>query len=174
MSTSLKEMNELLALKRRENYLNSLGQHLNPQEIQKKMQLGGKNPEFMGMSIEEMDAAIQKRKSMKDLSVSSKEIDLIVQDYMELYPEGSVENKDGKTFLTFPSQEEVVKFCKGQAEKERLFKVVDNETNKVLAYSNGDGELYNGDGTKYSSGDFKPSTDDAKDFIYPSSSSMQP
>ncbi len=61
--------------------------------------------------------------------------------------------EDGKVSLPFPSKQDEVNFYLDQCEKNREFVVVNIKTNKVVAYSNGDGTLYHGDGRAFHQGD---------------------
>lgn len=51
-------------------------------------------------------------------------------------------DKDGKVSLDFKSPEDMTDFFKERADAKDRFVMIDAETKKVLAYSNGDGKLY--------------------------------
>ena len=176
MSTREQELKRLIELKKLQEEL----QVLNKKDMQEKIKLERAHLDYLNMDSRTMVEAIQKG-PMPEVGVKSKAIDPIINDYKaqysgkEWYKEPEV--KDGKTYLTFPSEEEIGKFFTGQAEKERPFTLIDAQTNKVLAYSNGDGKLYNGSGKEYEGGKFEPSTEDFSSFKIPepesSSASMR-
>jgi hypothetical protein len=51
-------------------------------------------------------------------------------------------NKDGMLQLPFKSEQDLSKFLQSQAETKQRFLLVDAATQKVIAFSNGDGNLY--------------------------------
>lgn len=167
MSAKQKELERLLELKKKQEEL----QVLNQTDMQERLKLEKKYMEFLQMSSQQMEEELKKRGPVKEVDVKSKDIDAIVEDYKKLYSKESwykePETKDGKTTLTFPSQEALGDFLKGQAEKNRSFVVVDAATNKVLAYSNGDGKLYNGNKTPYTGGEFQASDKEFSHFKMP-------
>jgi hypothetical protein len=80
-----------------------------------------------------------------------------------------VQNDDGSITMHFQSPQDMADFSQKQATEKQNFVMIDEKTNKVMAYSNGDGKLYNGDGTEYDAaqkGEFKTGKD-YKDFIMP-------
>ncbi len=100
----------------------------------------------------------------KQVSVQSDQIEAILKAYKERFADDDWYKKhplemeeDGSVTLHFKSFDDLADFSKEQAESGASFTIVDKETNKVMAYSNGDGKLYNGDGTEFKAGQ--------KDFI---------
>lgn len=68
--------------------------------------------------------------------------------YKEGYKKPDIK-EDGSIALSFPKPEDAGEFFQAQAKAGVPFMVVDAKTNKVMAYSNGDGTMKNGDGTPY-------------------------
>ncbi|HFY0601834.1 TPA: Dot/Icm T4SS effector CegC4 [Legionella pneumophila] len=167
MSAKQKELERLLELKKKQEEQ----QVLNQKDMLERIKLENKYMEFLQMTSQQMEEELKKRGPVKEVDVKGKDIDPIIADYKKLYSKESwykePETKDGKTHLTFPSQEAAGTFFRDQAEKNRSFIVIDATTNKVLAYSNGDGKLYNGNGSLYQGGDFKASKEDFTSFKMP-------
>ncbi|MFO9101080.1 Dot/Icm T4SS effector CegC4 [Legionella pneumophila] len=167
MSAKQKELERLLELKKKQEEQ----QVLNQKDMLERIKLENKYMEFLQMTSQQMEEELKKRGPVKEVEVKGKDIDPIIEDYKKLYSKESwykePETKDGKTHLTFPSQEAAGTFFRDQAEKNRSFIVIDAATNKVLAYSNGDGKLYNGNGSIYQGGDFKASKEDFTSFKMP-------
>ncbi|RUR21738.1 type IV secretion protein Dot [Legionella qingyii] len=162
-----KEVERLLSLKKKQEELGVLNQ----KDMQEKMKLENKHKEFLQMSSQQMEHELTKKGSMKKVGVEGDDLKLIIEDYKRKYGEQSwykePEEKDGKVTLTFPSQEEVGIFFEAQARENRSFIIVDNKTNEVIAYSNGDGNLYNGNGSVYEGGEFQSSNQSISDFTMP-------
>ncbi|KGP63946.1 type IV secretion protein Dot [Legionella norrlandica] len=167
MSAKQKELERLLELKKKQEEL----QVLNQKDMLERIKLENKYLEFLQMNSQQMEEELKKRGPVKEVEVRSEDLDPIIEDYKKLYSKESwykePEIKDGKTHLSFPSQEAASNFFKDQAEKNRSFIVVDGATNKVLAYSNGDGKLYNGNGSVYQGGEFQASKEDFSHFKMP-------
>ena len=162
-----KDIQRLLDLKKKQEELGVLNQ----KDMQEKMKLETRHKEFLQMSSQQMEEELKKKGLMKKVGVESEDSKLILEDYKRKYGEESwykePEEKDGKTTLTFPSEEEVGIFFGEQAKANRSFILVDHETKKVIAYSNGDGTLYNGNGSVYEGGKFQSSNQSISDFIMP-------
>ncbi|RUR20664.1 hypothetical protein ELY21_00840 [Legionella sp. km535] len=130
---------------------------LEEQQLQELNQLMEKNSQLAKMSMLELQEALAKEKELPKADVSSKNIDPIVEDYNkqfskeDWYREPKVEN--GRVTLAFPTKEAMTDFFHKQAELNRPFVVVDHATNKVMAFSKGDGTLYHGDGRPFVKGD---------------------
>ncbi len=167
MSANQKELERLLELKKKQETL----QVLNQKDMQEKMKLESKYMHFLQMNSQQMEEELKKKGPVQSVEVESKDLDPIVEDYIKQFGKQSwyrkPETTDGRTNLTFPSQEEAGNFFKAQAEKNRSFIIVDDKTNKVIAYSNGDGKLYNGNDSVYNGGAFQTSNKDLADFIMP-------
>lgn len=144
---------------------------LNSKEAFEKAKLeikfGGQYANLTGQELEEEQKKIKAVKT----TVESEDLNPLVADYKNLYSKESwykepiVEN--GRTELTFPSQEVAANFFQDQAVKNRGFIVVDSQ-NKVIAYSNGDGKLYHSDGNEFKKGDkLTPSEIDLDQFQIP-------
>ncbi|QMT59410.1 type IV secretion protein Dot [Legionella sp. PC997] len=160
-----KEIQRLLDLKKKQEDLGVLNQN----DMQEKMKLETKHKEFLQMSSQQMEEELKKG-FMKKIGVESEDSKLILEDYKRKYSEQSwykePEEKNGKLTLSFPSEEEVGVFFGAQAKANRSFILV-NEKNEVLAYSNGDGTLYNGNGSVYEGGKFQSSNQPLSDFVMP-------
>jgi len=97
----------------------------------------------------------------------------IVSDYYKMFGGkpgyvAPVVNTDGSISLSFPEKGDAEDFCLDQAGKGRRFIVIDAETNTVMAYSNGDGNLYNANGDVFKKGDsLKPSNISRNGFELP-------
>ncbi len=115
-----------------------------------------------------------------ELGVSPKEeedTNSIIQAYKTAfggkpgYKEPIVDEK-GRIVLSFPQKGDAEAFFQDQAKKGQEFVIVDIKTNKVIAYSCGDGTLYHGDGKEFKQGDsLKPSDVSFDNFEFPSPSS---
>jgi hypothetical protein len=115
----------------------------------------------------------------KQMSVQSEQIDALLKAYKDRFGEDDWYKKhppeveeDGSLTMHFKSFDDLADFSKEQAEAGVPFTMVDKATNKVMAYSNGDGKLYNGDGTEFKAGqkDFIAG-DDLKNFKMPAPTS---
>ncbi|GGI76286.1 hypothetical protein [Legionella impletisoli] len=111
-------------------------------------------------------------------SKETEEFKAVIDDYMDFVGEFAKQRpvaQEGLLKLDFPSPEKAIDFFQQQASKNRSFIVVDEKTNKVLAYSNGDGQLYHGDGNLFKPGDkLTRSEIDFKDFHAPKSGTIRP
>lgn len=167
MSTEQKDLEKLLALKKKQEEQ----QVLNQLDMLEKMKLERRYMAYVEMNSQQMAEDIQKKGEVQQVVVQSTESDPIVEDYKKAYANESwykePEISGNRTTLCFPSQETMADFFSGQAHQQRPFMVVDKASNKVLAYSNGDGVLYNGNGSVYTSGAFEPSEQVADDFHPP-------
>ena len=118
-----------------------------------------------------MEEQLQKQAAVQQVGVKSPALDPIIEDYKKAYSKESwykePEVDGNRTTLSFPSQETMAEFFNNQAQQERPFMVVDKASNKVLAYSNGDGKLYNGNGSAYTGGTFQPSDKEVDEFHVP-------
>lgn len=163
MSTSQQELQRLLELKKQEE--------LNQADLQERMKLEMKHKEFIKLSYEEMEAKL-KAPPTEQLKVSGKSVDPIMAAYNEIYAEEEWYEEpkvEGNTvLLKFPTPEEAGKFFMKQSENGHIFLISDPKTNKVMAYSNGDGQLYHGDGQVFKAGEaLKVADIDAKSFEIP-------
>lgn len=145
---------------------------LNDKQAQEFMALSLKNAELAQLSLEQLQEELKKSAAEQKVSVKSNKLDDILTDYKAKYGKEDwykePEVKNGKVELVFPSIEAASNFMLEQAEKNRPFVVVDGKTNKVMAYSNGDGTLYHGDGRPFAKGDeLSPSGGDINDFRMP-------
>lgn len=110
------------------------------------------------------------------------ESDDLIDDYMKFMKDLGQEDiprpepdENGRTTLSFPTEKSAVDFFNKAAESNRKFIVVDAETNKVICYSNGDGNLYQPDGQKYASDNKMIASDvDINDFRMPESPRPSP
>lgn len=77
------------------------------------------------------------------------------------------EKKEGSMSISFPKKGDAERFFIDQAQK-GMHMIILEEKNKVIAYSNGDSNLYHADGVSFQANDsFKPSNTDVKDFKVP-------
>jgi hypothetical protein len=167
MSTQQQELAKLLVLKKQQEELLVLDQA----DRIEKMKLECRHRLFLEMSSQQMEAELNKKEAVQHVVIHSLVIDPIVEDYKNLYsketwykePEVSAD----QTTLNFPSQDTLVSFFNEQAQIKRSFTLIDKNSNKVLAYSNGDGTLYHGNGDAYISGHFQPSDKKVEDFKVP-------
>lgn len=167
MSSNKTEITRLLELKK----LQEVHQVLDKVAMQEKMKLEMKYKEFLHLNSLEMNNILinntpLKASAHKVIDLSSSESDdmaLIIKDYNKLYSKESWYKEpvthNGKTSLTFPSETHLADFMMDQSDKHRKFIVVDGKTNKVIAYSDGDGILHHGDGKEFKPGD-KPTPSD--------------
>ena len=110
------------------------------------------------------------------------ESDDLIDDYMKFMKDLGHEDiprpepdENGRTTLSFPTEKSAVEFFNKEAEANRKFIVVDAATNKVICYSNGDGNLYQPDGQKYASNNKMIASDvDIDDFRMPESPRPSP
>ncbi len=151
MSTKEQEIKRLIELKRLQEELQVLDQIT----MQEKMKLDMKYKKYLSLSSEEMEE--QLNNLPVQTSVKGESLDAILGDYKKLYSGESwyqePKMEDGTLTLSFPTQQDAVNFYLDQSEKNREFVVVNIKTNKVVAYSNGDGKLYHGDGRAFQQGD---------------------
>lgn len=125
----------------------------------------------------ELDAEENAKK--KQMSVQSEQIDAMLKAYKDRFGDDEWYKKhppeveeDGSLTMHFKSFDDLADFSQEQAEAGVPFTMVDKDTNRVLAYSNGDGKLYNGDGSEFKAGqkDFIAG-DDLKNFKMPTPNS---
>lgn len=165
MSMQEEELKKLLAIKKKEEE----NKVLSDEEQRQKAALGIKHADFLKMTSQEMEKTLTADPSKKsvDVGVKSPTIEQIIQDYKKRYPNAAEPvTKEGKTELFFPSQKEAAEFLMDQASKNRRF-IVTDQSGKVIAYSNGDGQLYNGNGSQYKSGEFQASNKSLGEFEMP-------
>ncbi|WP_133130424.1 hypothetical protein [Legionella yabuuchiae] len=117
-------------------------------------------------------------RSGDDSTETPEEFQAIIDDYMSFVGEFAKERpeaKGGLLKLDFPTPENAVDFFQQQASKSRSFIIFDEQTKKVLAYSNGDGQLHHGNGKPFQKDDkLTRSEIDYKDFHMPSPDTMRP
>ncbi|KTD44819.1 hypothetical protein [Legionella quateirensis] len=142
---------------------------LEDKQMQELNQLIEKNSHLAKMSVLEMQEELAKGRDLQQADIVSKNLDPIIEDYKkqfgkeDWYKEPKVEN--GKVTLEFPSKEALSDFMQKQAELNRPFVLVDQATNKVMAYSKGDGTLFHGDGKPFVKGDeLKPCGVDIEEY----------
>lgn len=98
--------------------------------------------------------------------INSEFEDSVIAQYKKMFAQDDWYNEeknqphsdDGGINLKFKSQEDLANFALAQAETNQAFCLLDPNTKEILAYSKGDGVLYNGDGSIYEKGDFKSGT----------------
>lgn len=104
-------------------------------------------------SVEEtLDQMAEKESKKQSALIQSEEMDKILEAYRqhcknktppkEIKEDDLKADKDGKVNLQFDSPEDMTSFFKQQAEEKQRFIMIDAQTNKVIAYSNGDGQLW--------------------------------
>lgn len=112
----------------------------------------------------------------KAILIQSEQAELMLQAFKkkfgtdEWYKKNtSPEMKESTLNLSFKNEEDLTAFFAEQAQGDkehgvvpRHFIIVDKETQKVLAYSNGDGALYHGNGEKFELGKDKSLLDFSK------------
>jgi hypothetical protein len=107
----------------------------------------------------------------KQVYVESEDLAQIISAYKNKYHQESwykePEIKDGIACFAFPTYEEAGLFFEELAAENKVFIVVTRETRKILAYSNGDGNLFNADGSMYKGGALTVSNQDLANFIMP-------
>lgn len=163
----IEQIKKLIELKKAEEKAKLNNEIFNQQTLLMKLQKDFL--EFSKLNSEEMQKLLDKKIEPKTINVEqASNVNSMVEDYRKKYSkekwykEPVVEGN--KTKLTFPSQEEAANFMLDQAKKGQDFIVVDGKTQKVIAYSNGDGHLYNGDGKEFKPGDpFVPSQHSPED-----------
>jgi len=118
---------------------------------------------------------LQLKESSKSEEVAfqaDKSIDLMLKDYKKKYGHlpsyVEPEFKNGNILLKFPSIDDTMSFFKEQSEKHRVFVILDINTSKIMAYSNGDGRMYHADGHEFKAGEqLTVSNINAQDFVIP-------
>lgn len=165
MNSNQKEQMRLLELKKL--------QVLNQDELKERIKLELKHKEFMSLNYAEMEAKLRiQGQTPIQTGVNSPFIDDVVNDYKEQYAQESwyeepVANGNDVNFK-FVSEEALTNFFMKLSEKEIPFVMYDVATKKVMAYSNGDGQLYHANGTAVKAGDpVKPSDIDEQGFEIP-------
>lgn len=92
--------------------------------------------------------AEEEESKKKSIRIQSEQVEALLAAYKEHcgakwfkdHPPEKDEN--GRLSLTFKSEEDMASFFQKQAKEGQSFIMVDAATNKVIAYSNGDGKLY--------------------------------
>ncbi|KTC92144.1 hypothetical protein [Legionella cincinnatiensis] len=110
---------------------------------------GAPEQEMSNLVVEEQEKEEKKKQSVL---IQSADMERLLKDYKrfcekqkppiefnedKLKPDG-----EGKVNFDFKTPEQMTDFFKQQAADGHRFVMIDAETNKVLAYSNGDGKLY--------------------------------
>lgn len=95
--------------------------------------------------LAEQEAAAKKR----NVTIQSEQADAILKALKDKFGEDEwykknppQKNKDGSLNVSFKSEEDMVSFLKDQAKEGKSFLLLDGATNKVVAFSNGDGNIY--------------------------------
>ncbi|ARB92624.1 hypothetical protein [Legionella longbeachae] len=98
------------------------------------------------------DEEEEQAKKQQSVMVQSADMERLLNDYKKFCKKQNppIDVKDdqlkpddeGRVTLDFGTPEQMTDFFKQQAENGNRFVMIDAETNKVLAYSNGDGKLY--------------------------------
>lgn len=165
MNPTEKEQMRLLELKQL--------QVLNQDELKERIKLELKHKEFMHLNYAEMEAKLKLLGlTPSQATVKSPFIDEVVQDYREQYAQESwyeepvISGNDAN--FKFVSDEALTNFFMKLCEKKTSFVMYDIATKKVMAYSNGDGQLYHANGTAVKAGEpLKPSEIDEQGFEIP-------
>ncbi|STY29168.1 Dot/Icm secretion system substrate [Legionella wadsworthii] len=90
----------------------------------------------------------QAARMKKTMSIKSDQIESLIEAFKKhcdekwLSDNPPKKNKDGGLDLSFKSEENMADFFKQQASSGRNFIMVDEKTQQVIAFSNGDGKLY--------------------------------
>ncbi|WP_454784891.1 hypothetical protein [Legionella sp. WA2024007413] len=122
--------------------------------------------------VDSLLPAEEEESKKKSIRIQSEQVEAFLAAYKEHcgakwfkdHPPKKDEN--GGLSLTFKSEEDMASFFQKQAKEGKSFIMVDAETNKVIAYSNGDGKLYQTtkEGPKaYEGGSLLPSKEAMKD-----------
>ncbi|WP_199742189.1 hypothetical protein [Legionella qingyii] len=108
----------------------------------------------------------------KSVRIQSEQAEALLAAYKEhcgakwLKDHPPEKDENGRLTLSFKSEEDMASFFEKQAKSGQSFIMIDAETNKVIAYSNGDGKLYqtSKDGPKeYTGGPLAPNKEAMKD-----------
>ena len=123
-------------------------------------ELNSKYTEYALLNAAALEASLKNTPTLRPVSVQSKEIDAIVDDYNKQFAGlpgyKEPETKNGMTVLHFANEMEAGAFFLTQAQKGRGFRVYDAQM-RLIAYSKGDGTLYHANGDVFKAGDsFKP------------------
>lgn len=161
------EIELLIAYKK----IDELNGYMNAMQVKQWTEL---NKKYNNATVPELEKLLKDTQQQQvHTTVHSKKLDPIIEDYKKLFGKEPV-IKDGRTELSFPSAKSMADFMLDQSHKERAFVVVDKATNKVMAYSNGDGKLYHGNGDEFHPGDKpEPSGVDKSDFKMPERASQR-
>lgn len=166
MSAKQKDLERLLELKKKQEEQ----QVLNQKDMLERIKLENKYMEFLQMTSQQMEEELKKRGPVKEVDVKGKDIDPIIADYKKLYSKESwykePETKDGKTHLTFPSQEAAGTFFRDQAEKTDLLLLLTLQPIKCLPILMAM-ENYTMGMVAFIKGDFKASKEDFTSFKMP-------
>lgn len=151
-------------------------QVLNQDELKERMKLELKHKEFMHLTYTEMEAKL--RMQGQTSGVKSPFIDDIVNAYKEQYAQESWYEEPAASGndvqFKFASEDELANFFMKQSEKGTSFVMYDVVTNKVMAYSNGDGHLYHANGDLVKAGEkIKPSDIDEQGFEIPNQQNVR-
>lgn len=163
------EIKRLIALKKKQEE-----ETLSQQELIKLQNFYQKHPGYENLSSEEMQKKLDEDLKVKKVQViSDGDIDPIIQAYNDKYKNETwykePVTQGNETTFTFPSLKEASSFFLEQAKNvQEPFIIVDGKTNKVMAYSKGDGKLYHSDGKEFEQGHtLTPGEHDAAKFEIP-------
>lgn len=121
---------------------------------------------------------LEQESNKKKVALQSEQSEALMQAFLERFKDNDwykktenqpLQNDDGSITMHFESLDDLADFSQSQAAAGRDFVMIDEKTNQVMAYSKGDGKLYNGDGSEYDpaqKGQFKMGKD-YKDFVMP-------
>jgi hypothetical protein len=123
-------------------------------------ELNSKYAEYALLNADALEANLKHIPTLRPVSVQSKEIDSIIDDYDKQFAGRpgykKPETKNGMTVLCFDNEMDAGNFFLTQAQKGRGFRVYDAQM-RLIAYSKGDGTLYHANGEVFKTGDsFKP------------------
>lgn len=101
--------------------------------------------QLQALQVLEKEESARKKKST---SVQSEQTEALLEAYKKHCGEEWFKNNppqkndEGRLNLSFKSDEDMADFFKKQADSGKSFIMIDEKTNKVIAFSNGDGKLY--------------------------------
>lgn len=102
-------------------------------------------PDTHTLEMLEKEVVARKKKST---SIQSEQTEALLEAYKKHCGEEwfkdnpPKKDKEGRLNLSFKSDEDMADFFKKQADLGKSFIMIDDKTNKVIAFSNGDGKLY--------------------------------
>ena len=167
----IEDIKRLIALREEQEQRKENNEKFAPEQYTKLQRLSLQYKGYAELTSEQMQEQLEKESHTTGVGVDINDDNKSLLDaYKDKYKNADwyqepQKNDRGQMELNFPTEEDAAQFFSEQAEKGKKFKIVDLESNKVMAYSNGDGTLYHSNGNEVQKGDLlQPGERDSNDF----------